>query len=78
MTERSGNVIENKGPVLKIPERTGNVYENTGTYHDNPVMLLKENILGFMLERVFGGEGFSFRSYTWVASSISRLVLCRR
>jgi len=78
MTERSGNVIENKGPLWKTSKRTGNVYENTGTYHDNQAMLLKENILSFMLERVFGGEGFSFRSYTWVASSISRLVLCRR
>jgi hypothetical protein len=30
MTERSGNVIENKGPLLKKWERNGNVYENKG------------------------------------------------
>jgi hypothetical protein len=31
-TERSGNVIENKGPALETWERTGNVIEKKGGY----------------------------------------------
>jgi hypothetical protein len=30
--ERSGNVIENKGWLLKMWERSENVYENKGAY----------------------------------------------
>jgi hypothetical protein len=30
MKERSGNVIENKGPALSSPERSGNVIANKG------------------------------------------------
>jgi hypothetical protein len=31
LNERGGNVIENKGPLLKTEEKSGNVYENKGT-----------------------------------------------
>ena len=31
MTERSGNIIENKGPLWKTWGRSGNVFENKGT-----------------------------------------------
>jgi hypothetical protein len=31
LTERSGNVYENKGPLWKTWGRSGNVYEKTGT-----------------------------------------------
>jgi hypothetical protein len=31
LTERSGNVIENKAALLKTRERSRNVHENTGT-----------------------------------------------
>ena len=31
LTERSGNVYENKGTVWKEPEQSGNVIENKGT-----------------------------------------------
>jgi hypothetical protein len=31
LKERSGNVIENKGPPWKTWERCGNVYENKGS-----------------------------------------------
>jgi hypothetical protein len=30
MTERRGNVIENKGPLWKTGGRSGNVHENKG------------------------------------------------
>jgi hypothetical protein len=30
LNERSGNVIENKGPLGKTWERSGNVHENKG------------------------------------------------
>jgi hypothetical protein len=32
MKERSVNVIENKGQLLKMGERCWNVYENKGSY----------------------------------------------
>jgi hypothetical protein len=28
VNERTGNVVENKGPLWQNPERSGNVYEN--------------------------------------------------
>jgi hypothetical protein len=41
LTERSLNVIENKGPLWKTWGRSLNVYENKYTYPFNPGMLLK-------------------------------------
>jgi hypothetical protein len=41
LTERSGNVYENKGSLWKTRERSGNVYENTGSYPLKVGMLLK-------------------------------------
>ena len=45
LTERSGNVYENKGSLCKTWKRGGNVIENKGSYEFNPVMLLKGNDL---------------------------------
>jgi hypothetical protein len=40
LRDRSGNVIENKGPAWKTPERCRNVHENTGGSLLNPGMLM--------------------------------------
>ena len=45
LTERSGNVYENKGTVLKAWGRSGNVHENKGTYPVEPGMLLKTQVV---------------------------------
>jgi hypothetical protein len=31
LNERTGNVVENKGPLWKTREQSGNVHENTGS-----------------------------------------------
>jgi hypothetical protein len=31
VSERSGNIYENKGPAFHSPMESGNVFENTGT-----------------------------------------------
>jgi hypothetical protein len=41
MTERCGNVYENKGQAFSSPERSGNIAENKGSYAQNAGMLLK-------------------------------------
>jgi hypothetical protein len=41
LTERRGNVYENKGPELKNQEQSRNLYENAGAYSRKARMLLK-------------------------------------
>jgi hypothetical protein len=43
MTERSGNIYENKGSALHCPGQSWNVIENTGSYELKAKMLLKRN-----------------------------------
>jgi hypothetical protein len=45
LTERCGNVYENKGPLLTNLERSWNVLENKGTYTFKAGMLMKTNDL---------------------------------
>jgi len=45
MTERSGNVIENKGPGLENREPCWNVAENKGSYAQNAGMSLKRKVV---------------------------------
>jgi hypothetical protein len=45
LNERTGNVVENKGPLWKTWGRSWNVYENTGAYLFNPGMLLKRQVV---------------------------------
>ena len=44
MTERRGNVYENKGPLGKFWKKTG-MSQKKNTFRFNPVMLLKVNEL---------------------------------
>jgi hypothetical protein len=46
MTERSGNVYENKGSAFHGPQQRTNVIENTGSYEFKAGMLLKRNDVG--------------------------------
>jgi hypothetical protein len=48
LSERTGNVYENKGPLWKTSERSGNVIENKGTYEYSRGMLLKKKELAFL------------------------------
>jgi len=41
LTERRGNVYENKGPLWKKLERSGNVVENKSTYRLKTAMYMK-------------------------------------
>jgi hypothetical protein len=41
MTDRRGNVYENKGSAFHSPRQSGNVTENTGSYEFKAGMLLK-------------------------------------
>jgi hypothetical protein len=41
LNEQCGNVIENKGPLLKTRRQSGNVIENKHSYAQDPGMLLK-------------------------------------
>ncbi|MGO8736573.1 MAG: hypothetical protein ACLQVM_27700 [Terriglobia bacterium] len=45
MTERHGNVYENKGSAFKTPHRSGNVKENKGCYAFDTGMLLKRKVV---------------------------------
>jgi hypothetical protein len=45
LTERSGDVIENKGPAAQRRAQTRNVIENKGTYALKAGMLLKRHVV---------------------------------
>jgi hypothetical protein len=45
MKERSGNVVENKGPASEAAEQSGNVIENKGSYASKAGMLLKRKVV---------------------------------
>ena len=46
MTERRGNVYENKGPAWKGQGRSGNVVENKGSYALKAGMFVKRKDVG--------------------------------
>jgi DNA-binding transcriptional MerR regulator len=46
LKERSGNVVENKGPAFSGPEQSGNVVENKGSCALKAGMFLKTNEIG--------------------------------
>jgi hypothetical protein len=63
LTDRFGNVYENKGPLWKNRGRSRNLHENTGTYTPKAGMLLKRKIVS----RWQGGwlRHCSLRGATW-------------
>jgi hypothetical protein len=46
LTERCGNVIENKARLWKTPQESGNVVENKDSYASKAGMLLKIKVVG--------------------------------
>jgi hypothetical protein len=52
MTERTGNVYENKGSALHSLERSGDFAENTGSYEFEAGMSLKRKDVGWGKNRI--------------------------
>ena len=77
LTERPGNVYENKGPLWKTWEGSWNVTENKGAYWFNPGMLQKAKEL-YLVTVGHEGQGWkvgSKREALW--SAVPRIELAR-